>query len=118
MITLSHNQVVRGNGLSEYTNRIVVYTARGCAVKWHENPEVSHKRELDRGYDTAFTIQDCTIICAGYAGKEEAHAAKLKEIAEAVELTEDQIVMIEGDQFKVKIIGHQYSSPIKFIRLK
>lgn len=115
LITLRHGQTIRGAGFSKYAQRIEVSTARGYAAEYNEDPEAAHYRALARGHEVFWTYQEPAVLCADYPGKAEAHAAKLKEIAEAVELFDGQAVLIEGEKVIVKILGERYSDPIKFI---
>ena len=57
------------------------------------------------------------MLCADYQGKAEAHEKEMQEIRDSVILGENQIVCIEGEQFKVRLCGHQYSDPIHFKRI-
>ena len=117
MIELKHNQIVRGQGFSRYTRKITVGTARGYASKYNECPEEFHRSCLERGHNTAYTTQAASIITANYPGKAEAHEREMKEIADAIELQDGQIVIIEGEQFKVRLAGDGYSDPIHFKRI-
>ncbi len=115
LITLKHGQTIRGAGFSKYAQRIEVSTARGYAAEYNEDQEAAHYNALINGHQTFWTHQESPVLCADYPGKAEAHAAKLKEIAEAVELFDGQAVIIEGEKVIVNILGEQYSDPIRFI---
>jgi hypothetical protein len=116
LITLKHGQTVRGAGFSKYAQRITVKTVRGCAAKYG-NPEEAYDRAIANGHETVWTYQDAAVLCADYPGKAEAHAAKLKEIAEAVELFDGQAVIIDGEKRIVRIAGERFSDPIIFLNL-
>ena len=116
LITLKHGQTVRGAGFSKYAQRISVGTARGYSAEYNENQEEAHQRAISNGHATAWTNQDAACLTADYPGKAEAHAARLKEIAEAVELHNGQKVEIEGEIFAVRLVGSHVSDPIHFIR--
>ncbi len=117
MITLHHNQVVRGAGFSRYANKITIGTARGYASQYGGCPESSHAECVARGHATAWTNQKSAMICADYQGKAEAHENELQEIKDSVILADNQIVSIEGEQFKVLIAGEEFSDPIHFKRI-
>lgn len=116
LITLKHGQTVRGAGFPVYAQRISVGTARGYSAEYNENQEEAHQRAISNGHATAWTNQDAACLTADYPGKAEAHAAHLKEIAEAVELHNGQKVEIEGEIFAVRLVGSHVSDPIHFIR--
>lgn len=116
ILTLQHNQTVRGAGFSKYAQRISVGTARGYAAEYNRNQDEAHQRALTNGHSTAWTNQEAACLTADYPGKAEAHAAYLKDIAEAVELQNGQQVEIEGEIFTVRLVGSHVSDPIHFIR--
>lgn len=117
LITLKHGQTVRGAGFSKYAQRITVRTARGYAAKYNEDQEAAHNRAVANGHQTVWSYQEPAVLCADYLGKAEAHAAKLKEIAEAVQLFDGQAVLIEGEKLIVRLLGEHCSDPIQFINL-
>ena len=117
LITLKHGQTVRGAGFSKYGQRITVRTARGYAAKYNEDQEAAHNRAVANGHQTVWSYQEPAVLCADYSGKAEAHAAKLKEIAEAVQLFDGQAVLIEGEKLIVRLLGEHCSDPIQFINL-
>lgn len=116
ILCLRHNQTVRGAGFSKYTQRIIVCTARGYAADHGDDVEETYNRAIANGHETAATYQEAGVLEADYPGKAEKHAAKLAEIANAVELHEGQTVMIEDELFTVRLLGDRYSDPIKFVR--
>lgn len=113
--TLSHNQIVRGAGFPDYTNKIKVGTVRGCALEWDNCPKEAESRAKQNGHSMAFTTQDPSIITADYPGKAEELAAKRARIDAAPELQDGQLVEIEGKRYKSRLVGHDYSDPIHFI---
>jgi hypothetical protein len=116
-IELKHNQIVRGFGFSRYASKITVRTSRGYASQYGACPESSHAECVTRGHATAWTNQKSSMICADYQGKAEAHEKELQEIMDSVILADNQIVSIEGEQFKVLIAGEEFSDPIHFKRI-
>jgi hypothetical protein len=116
ILTLQHNQTVRGAGFPVYAQRISVGTARGYSAEYNDNQEEAHQRAINNGHPTAWANQDAACLTADYPGKAEAHAAYLKEIADAVELHNGQKVEIEGEVFTVRLVGSHVSDPIHFIR--
>lgn len=117
LITLKHGQTVRGAGFSKYAQRITVRTVRGYRAEYNEDQEEAYNRAVANGHPTSWTHQEPAVLCADYHGKAEAHAAKLKEISEAVELFDGQAVIIEGEKRIVRILGEHCSDPIQFINL-
>jgi hypothetical protein len=115
--TLAHNQEIRIKGFTSLAQSIKVGTCRGYAAQYNEDGEVSHARALTNGHDTAWTNQAAACLTADYPGKHEALAAAAKATAEAVEIEHGQTVEIEGELFRVKVLGQRYSDPVKFIRL-
>ena len=116
-IELKHNQIVRGFGFSQYAKQIKIGTARGFATDCKSDPEEAHEHCLKQGHPSAWTNQAPSVLSADYAGKAEAHEKMLQQIRDSVILANNQIVTIEGEQFKVRLAGEQYSDPIHFKRL-
>lgn len=116
-IELKHNQIVRGFGFSQYAKKIKIGTARGFAIDCKSDPDEAHEHCLNRGHATAWTTQASAVLSADYPGKAEAHEKTLQQIRDSVILAEGQIVTIEGEQFKVRLAGDQYSDPIHFKRI-
>jgi len=117
LITLKHGQTIRGAGFSKYAQRITVRTVRGYRAEYNEDQEEAYNRAVANGHETFWTRQDSAVLCSDYPGKAEAHAAKLKEIAEAIELFDGQEVIIENEKLIVRIMGERFSDPIVFINL-
>ena len=116
-IQLHHNQVVRGFGFSQYAKKIRVRTARGSAHECNSDPEEAHEHCLMRGHDTAWANQKPAMLTADYAGKAEELEKERQEIRDSVILDNKQLVIIEGETFKVLLAGDQYSDPIHFKRI-
>jgi hypothetical protein len=115
--TLSHNQIIRVKGFSQYANKITVGTARGYAAEYYDAPEESHKRALDNGHDTAWANQSASVLSADYPGKKQELDAKAAAIASAPEIENGQTVEIEGELFTVRVTGERYSDPVHFKRI-
>lgn len=116
-ITLSHKQEIRVKGFTPLAQSITVGTCRGYAAQYNEDGEASHARALANGHDTAWTNQAAAVLSADYPGKSEALDAARKATAEAPEIEDGQTVEIEGELFRVKVLGERYSDPVKFIRI-
>lgn len=115
--TLSHNQEIRVKGFSRLANKITVGTCRGYAAKYKEDGEASHQRALKNGHDTAWTNQAASVLSDNYKGKAEELDRAAAATAAAPEIEDGQVVEIEGETFRVKVLGERYSDPVKFIRL-
>jgi hypothetical protein len=111
---LTHNQIVRVKGFSQYANKITIGTARGYDP---QNAEESHQRCLANGHDTAWAMQSAGVLTSDYEGKQSYLDAEEAAIAAAVEIEDGQIVEIEGEQFIVKVTGERFSDPVKFKRV-
>ena len=116
-IQLAHGQEIRVTGFPSYAQRITIRTCRGCAVQHKEDPEAAHIRALDRGHETAWANQEPAALTSDYAGKAEAMAAEAVATAAAVEIASGDHVEIEGELFRVRVMGQQFSDPVHFIRL-
>lgn len=115
--TLTHNQEIRVKGFSNLANKITIGTCRGYAAQYNEDGEASHARALANGHDTAWTNQAASVLTSDYKGKAEELDRAAAERASAVEIEDGQVVEIEGESFRVKVLGERYSDPVKFIRL-
>jgi hypothetical protein len=116
-VRLKYGQAVRGNTFPRWTQRIGVYSVRGYAASYGESGEEAIERAKRNGHELAFTVQDPTVISNDYAGKAEKLAALEAEIESAPVLCEGDLVEIEGLLYKSRLIGADYSSPIKFEQL-
>lgn len=114
MKTLAHNQEVRIAGF-KHASTIRVFTLAGYAIQNGENPEEAIARSKRFGHELKpCCLQDASIITGDYAGKKEELDAKDAATAAAPELTNGELVEIEGSQFIVRVLGQQYSDPVKF----
>lgn len=116
-VRLKYGQAVRGNTFPHWTQRIGVYTVRGYAESYGESGPIAIERAKRNGHALAFTVQDPTVISNDYAGKAEKLAALEAEIESAPMLCEGDLVEIEGLLYRARLIGADYSSPIKFEQL-
>lgn len=114
---LSHGQIIRVKGFSQYANKITVGTARGYASRYNDDAEEAHKRALDNGHPTAWANQACSVLSSDYPGKAEALNAEAASIAAAPEIEDGQTVEIEGELFRVRVTGERYSDPVHLKRI-
>jgi hypothetical protein len=113
-VHLAYGQTVRGHGFPHYTQRIGVYTVRGYAESYGESGEEAIARAKRNGHPLAFTVQDPCMITNDYTGKAEKLAALNAEIESAPVLREGDFVEIDGLLYRSRLVGADYSSPIKF----
>jgi hypothetical protein len=116
MKTLQHNQEIRVNGFSALAQKITVGTSRGYAAQYNEDPEEAHNRTLRNGHQTAWANQEASALTSDYPGKHEALDAAAKATAEALEIRDGELVLIEGEIFRVKVLGERYADPVHFFR--
>jgi hypothetical protein len=114
---LTHGQVVRGFGFSPNTNLIQVRTVRGFAADNGEAPETAYANCRKLGHATAWTSQQPSVLTDYYAGKMKELAEERQAIRESVILDDGQLVIIEGETFKVRLAGDQFCDPIHFKRI-
>lgn len=137
MKSLHHDQLVRGKGFPVYTQEIRICTLRGYvsdnlrkygirvgqkmsmerAIKLEVEASVKRDAEMCRQTEWAWTLQSPAVITANYPGKFEKLAAEHAAIAAAPELENGEIVEIDGDTYRVALMGSEYSDPIKFFRI-
>jgi len=116
MKTLSHNQEVRIAGFKN-ASKICIFTIAGYAIQNGENLDEAIARAKSFGHDVnPCCLQSSSIITADYAGKKEELEAKNTATAAAPEIANGELVEIEGIQFIARVIGQQYSDPVRFVK--
>lgn len=116
MKTLTHKQEVRIAGFTN-ASTIRVFTIAGYAIQNGENPEDAINRSVNFGHDVnPCCLQSASVLSADYDGKKQELDAKAAATAEAPELTNGEIVEIEGVKYMTKILGQQFSDPVKFVK--
>jgi hypothetical protein len=113
MKTLQHNQEIRVKGFSPYAQRITVRTVRGCRP---EAAEEAHAAALAKGHATTWASQAPAVLTADYDGKAAELDAAAVARAAAPLIADGDAVEIEGELFRVRVIGEQYSDPVKFVK--
>lgn len=114
---LSHNQEIRVKGFT-YAQKITVGTIAGYAKQYNEDPEAAIARAKSFGHPLEpWTNQSPAVLSADYAGKTEELDRAAAATAAAPEIEDGQIVEIEGERFRVKVLGQRYSDPVKFVSL-
>ena len=137
MKSLHHDQLVRGKGFPIHTQEIRICTLKGYVVdnlrkyglrvtakmtldeaaEIEVQESIKRDHEMNRSTEWAWTLQSPAVITANYPGKFEKLAAEKKAIADAPELENGEIVEIDGDTYRVALMGSEYSDPIKFFRI-
>jgi hypothetical protein len=118
--TLTHNQEIRVKGFGPYCTRIHVWTARGLNTEGmgkEMTPDEFHAECIKRGEGTAWAAKESACITSDYPGKREKLEAQRAATAAAIEIEDGQTVEIEGELFKVKVMGERYSDPVHFIKI-
>jgi hypothetical protein len=124
MIELKHGDRVRlASWLHPYDRTTVsVGTVRGYTASYNEDPEVAYARAAKNGHDVAWTVHAGTILLGGAADRKAQAEQEAAELARAVVLTPGDVVLIEGEQFKVHVPqgnlrAVRNSDPIHFNRV-
>ena len=137
MKSLHHDQLVRGKGFPIHTQEIRICTLKGYCVdnlrkyglrvtakmtldeaaEIEVQESIKRDQEMSRSTEFAWTLQSPAVITAHYPGKFEKLAAEQKAISAAPELENGEIVEIDGDTYRVALIGSEYSDPIKFFKI-
>lgn len=126
MKTLTHRQQIKVAGF-KFAQRIEIVTLRGVygddvmkyaeRMSW-EDFEAREKRNCKSQYTSfkpAWTYQAPAILTANYPGKEAELNQKREELLNAPEITNGEIVSIEGLEYTVKVNGERFSDPVAFI---
>ena len=122
MKTLAHNQQIKMDLLEfQYQPVVMIGTVEGYARENNEDPETAFQRCIENqksspysGHVPAWTLKHGLALTSDYAGKEAAMEKERKAYAEAVELVDGEIVIIEGRFYAVRFVG-DYSDPIHFV---
>jgi hypothetical protein len=116
MKKLHHGQIVRVKSFTELAGMIRVFTLRGYALEYGNDPEEVIARARKNNHDlNPAGLQEAAVITADYPGKDAELRAHHKLIDEAPEIEDGETVTIEGNDFKVKVLGQRFSDPITFI---
>ena len=91
-----------------------VGTAREAARKYKQDPEEMHKREQERGYPTAWTLREVSMLVGDREEGKRMADERRSILSAAIELTEGEVVNIEGEVYVTRILGKRYSDPIAF----
>lgn len=111
---LEHNQEIRIKGFSPYAQKITVRTVRGCTFR---DAEEAHADALAHGHATAWTSQAHAALTADYKGKAAELDAAAIATAAAPIIADGDTVEIEGEFFRVRVMGERYSDPAAFVRI-
>ena len=114
IIQLTHGQHVVVPSF-KYTNKIELVTPRGYALSYGDCPEEAEAQATKFGHEFLACFKFPSIISADYNGKAERLEAERKEWEEAQRINEGDIVECEGRKYIVKILGENFSDPVKFI---
>lgn len=116
MTKLRHGQQIRVKGF-RFRRRITVGTARGYAGEYGEDAEASHRCAKDTGSEVFWTNQDPGMLEADHPQKKTNLAQNLQDWEGADELHEGQIVEIESEPCRVKVVGEGFANPVSFLPL-
>lgn len=122
MLQLQHGQQVRVKGF-RYAQAIRVFTVRGSVDEYNRTykpqfPETGDEaiaRSIRNGHSiNPCCLQDAAVLTDNYRGKQAELDAKAAAKAAAPEITNGETVEIEGQRYTVRVLGEQYSDPVKF----
>ena len=114
IIHLSHGQQIVVPSF-RFTNKIELVTPSGYALEHGDCPKEAEERATKFGHEFLACFKHPSIITADYNGKAERLEAERKEWEEAQRINEGDIVECEGRKYIVKILGENFSDPVKFI---
>ena len=117
IIHLSHGQQVVVPSF-KYTNKIELVTPRGYALEHGDNSEEAEARATEFDHDFLAAFKHDSMITADYEGKAADLYAERKEWKKAQRIEQGDLVESEGRRYIVKILGEQFSDPVKFIPVK
>lgn len=118
MKTLTHNQQIRVSGFRNYC-KITVGTLTGYALEHGETPEQAISCANKFGHSLApWTTQAPAVLMDNFRGKDAMLNKERAERVSATEITDGEMVNIEGSEFKVRVLGEGYSDPVHFIAEK
>lgn len=114
--TLANDSLIKVEGKTH--RRIRVGTARGYAAKYWEDAEVSHQKALANGHETAWTNLEAAVLHDGSPEMKAKEQEQFeKDMSGAIVVKTGDEVMIEGEMFRVVVVGVQYADPIHFVRV-
>lgn len=116
-IKLTHGQQIVIPSF-KYTNKIQLVTPSGYALEEGHCPKEWEARAAKFGHEFLACFQHCSILTADYKGKDEQLQAERKEWEDAQRVEQGDLVECEGRKYTVKILGQQFSDPVKFIPVK
>lgn len=111
---LTHNSQVRVKGF-EFRNKITVGTVGGYAEQYGNSPTRALQRAKASGHEIAWTNREASVLSADYAGKSEDMDRADEAFLASPEIEDGEIVQIDGDKYRVKVMGERFSDPVKFI---
>lgn len=117
LIQLTHGQQIVVPSF-KYQNKIELVTPRGYALSNGDCPEDAEELATKNNWEFLACFKHCSIITADYDGKTEKLEAERKEWEKAQRIEVGDLVECEGRKYSVKILGEQYSDPVKFIPVK
>ena len=114
-IPLSHSDQVKTPS-DKYESEFTVGTVEGYLLEG-ETVEESLERAIEFKHDLAWVNMSCAVITADYEGKAEDLRKKSESYANAIVLEEGDHVILEGREYKVKILPNheRYSNGIQFV---
>lgn len=117
MIKLFDGQRIRVNGCEWFREIFfgTIYSESQTDEKIYEDV----KKSRVKGFDTAYTYSSGVSLTEYYEGKKEKEDMK-KRAGETCQMLEtgDIITVYGGQVYRVKVLGLQYSDPVKFIEIE
>lgn len=107
MEKLEHGQKVKING-----KRGTVFTVRGYAKEYNEDPEAAYNRAVKNGHILFSILQEPAIL----SGDPGFYDREMKKWADATIINNGEVVVIEDEAFEVVFVGN-YSDMVHFRRI-
>jgi len=118
MKTLYNDEQVRMNEF-KFRTQVFVGTTKAFIEKTFAGDEERIKIEIEKAKDEkqVWTYRSPSVLTANYPGKEKEMEMKKARYFASVVLENDEVVMVDGKEYRVKLVGEQYSDPIHFIKV-
>lgn len=98
-------------------NAYSMFTIEGYAAKYGQDGAEAYALAVANHHETAGVLNSGSALVGG-KGRFAYYAARDKELADAIELLDGELVRIEGRIYIVHFVGSNYADPIKFTEVK
>lgn len=118
LVQIAANDFVTAPG---FRRAFKVGTLSAFTAKLNRTPEAleaARAKALSLGHDIAWTVNTGTCLVGDKALGARMLAEEAAQFAGATLVTDGQLVEIEGETFKVKVMGERFSDPIHFKLVK